>query len=206
MKSIGTPETFAVIACGAIARELVRIADMNRWDHMRIYCLPADLHNRPKQIPGAVKQKIDRLRDRHEHIFVAYADCGTGGELDRVLAQEGISRLPGAHCYEFFAGNALFSQIMEQQPGSFFLTDFLVRHFERLVIRGLGIDRHPQLQQLYFANYRQLVYLSQTEDEDLMQRARDYAGRLGLKFMHSATGYRSLEQAMTKREAIVWQN
>lgn len=206
MEGSGSVGPLAVIACGAIARELVKVAEINQWHHLRFYCLPADLHNRPKQIPAAVKQKIHQLRDKYERIFVAYADCGTGGELDQVLSQKGVSRLPGAHCYEFFLGSALFDEIMEGEPGSFFLTDFLVRHFERLVIKGLGIDRHPHLQQIYFGNYRQLVYLSQTENEDLMQRAQDYAARLELRFIHIATGYRSLQGAMTRSEVISWQN
>jgi hypothetical protein len=176
-----------VIGCGALARELVTTtAGLARVD---VACLSPDLHNRPERIPDQVRARIREARaDGYEHIFVAYADCGTGGLLDPVLAEERVERLAGAHCYEFFAGRADFAALVEAEPATFWLTDFLARNFERLVIRGLGIDRHPELEPMYFANYRRLVYLSQTDDADLLAKARAAADRLGLTFEHRHVG------------------
>ena len=180
--------TLLVIACGAIARELVRIREMNHWDHVEFQCLPAELHNRPERIPAAVLAKIAAERDRFEQIFVAYADCGTGGLLDKALEGTGIERIPGAHCYEFYAGNQEFARLADEEPGSFYLTDFLVRHFERLVIKGLGLDRQPALLPVYFGNYRRVVYLAQTEDPALQAMARRHAESLGLAYHYRPCG------------------
>jgi hypothetical protein len=180
-----------VIGCGALARELLAVAD--RVPGLEVACLPPDLHNRPGGIPGAVRRRIQRARaDGFERIFIAYADCGTGGLLEPVLADEGVERLPGAHCYEVFAGSAEFTALADAEPGTFWLTDFLARNFERLVIRGLGIDRHPELQSTYFANYTRVVYLSQSDDPDLLVLARAAADRLGLAFEHRPTGVANL--------------
>jgi hypothetical protein len=179
-----------VIGCGALARELVAVTE--RIPGLDVACLAPDLHNRPDGIPAAVRARIQRARaDGYERIFVAYADCGTGGLLEPVLAQERVERLPGAHCYEVFAG-AAFAEMADAEPGTFWLTDFLARNFERLVIRGLGIDRHPELQAVYFANYQRVVYLSQTDDPDLLVLARRAAERLGLTFEHRPTGIAGL--------------
>jgi len=176
-----------VIGCGALARELLAVAE--RIPGLEVACLPPDLHNRPGGIPSAVRRRIrDARSDGYERIFIAYADCGTGGLLDPVLADEGVERLPGAHCYEVFAGSAAFEAMADAEPGTFWLTDFLARNFERLVIRGLGIDRHPELQATYFAHYTRVVYLSQTDDPDLLAMARRAADRLGLAFEHRPTG------------------
>jgi len=176
-----------VIGCGALARELLAVAA--HIPGLEIACLAPDLHNRPGGIPGAVRRRIQAARrDGYERIFVAYADCGTGGLLDPVLAEEGVERLPGAHCYEVFAGTAEFAALADAEPGTFWLTDFLARNFERLVIRGLGIDRHPELQATYFANYTRVVFLSQTDDPDLFGLAERAAARLGLAFEHRPTG------------------
>jgi hypothetical protein len=180
--------TTLVIACGAIARELVRVRELNGWDHVEFQCLPAELHNRPERIPAAVLAKIAAQRDRFEKIFVAYADCGSGGLLDKALEGTGIERIPGAHCYEFYAGSAAFAQLAEEEPGSFYLTDFLVRHFERLVVRGLGLDRQPALLPVYFGNYRRVVYLAQTEDPGLQAMARRHAQFLGLEYHYRPCG------------------
>jgi|GEM_PF-120714 len=179
--------TALVIGCGALARELVEVtATLPGVD---VACLSPDLHNRPGGIPAAVRARIhEARRDGYERIFVAYADCGTGGLLDPVLASEGVERLPGAHCYEFFAGSPVFAAMAAEEPGTFWLTDFLARNFERLVIRGLGIDRHPELEAVYFANYTRVVYLAQTDDPDLLAMARRAAERLGLAFEHRPTG------------------
>jgi hypothetical protein len=177
-----------VIACGAIARELVRIRELNGWDHVEFQCLPAELHNRPERIPAAVRSRIEREQDQFEKIFVAYADCGTGGLLDKTLAEFGIERIPGAHCYEFYSGSENFHRLADQEPGTFYLTDFLVRHFDRLVVQGLGLDRQPQLKPVYFGNYRRVVYLAQTESVELLSLARQHAQFLELEFVHQFHG------------------
>jgi len=198
-----------VIACGALARELVDLIRANGWRHLSVQCLPAELHNRPERIPEAVRAKIRENRPHHERIFVAYADCGTGGQLDAVLSAEGVERIPGAHCYEFFAGAAAFSALAEAEPGTFYLTDFLTRHFDRLVWRGLGLDRHPELACQYFGNYRRLVYLAQSEDPELSRQAEAAAKRLGLQYERRFTGYGGLGSTLAavareSGEAAVW--
>ena len=187
-----------VIGCGALARELVALTRRAGVPEMDLTCLPATLHNRPERIPEAVRSRIRRARAAgRERIFVAYADCGTGGLLDRVLEEEGVERMDGAHCYEVYAGSAAFAALAEEELGTFYLTDFLVRNFDRLVVRGLGLDRHPDLRDTYFGNYRRLVYLSQVEDGALLGAARRAAQRLGLAFEHRHTGLGSLAAGMS---------
>jgi hypothetical protein len=185
-----------VIACGALAREIVALRRANGWDRLDVRCLPAELHNRPRAIPDAVRAAIRAHRDRYASIFIAYGDCGTGGELDAVLAAEGVERIPGAHCYEFFAGADAFAALAERDPGTFYVTDFLARHFERLVIRGLGLDRHPELAPQYFGHYRRLVYLAQSASPASVAAARDAARQLGLVFEFRRTGYGGLERSL----------
>lgn len=180
-----------VIGCGALARELLAVVEP--IPGLDVACLAPDLHNRPEGIPAAVRRRIQRARaDGYGRVFVAYADCGTGGLLDPVLADEGVERLPGAHCYEVFAGAERFATMADAEPGTFWLTDFLARNFERLVIRGLGIDRHPELLPVYFAHYTRVVYLSQGDDPALIAAARAAADRLGLAFEHRRTGLEHL--------------
>jgi hypothetical protein len=197
-----------VIACGALAKEIVALRQANGWSHMDVTCLPAELHNRPEKIPAAVREKIQRFKDRYDHLFVAYADCGTGGLLDVVLAEEGVERIAGAHCYEFYAGAAVFEQLAEQEIGSFYLTDFLLRHFERLIIHGLGIAKHPQLLPVYFGNYKKLVYLAQAESAQGRALGQDAANRLGLAFEYRLTGYGELDSSLRQvnEKVIQWQN
>jgi len=183
-----TRETTLVIACGALAKEIVDLKRLNSWSHIKIQCLPAELHNRPEKIPGAVRAAIEEYRADFEHLFVAYADCGTGGALDKVLDEYGIERLTGAHCYEFYSGAPEFAALADEEPGTFYLTDFLTRHFDRLVKKGLGLDRHPELMASYFGNYRRLVYLSQAESPELERVAREHAEYLGLEYVHRHTG------------------
>ena len=185
-----------VIACGALAHEIIALRRASGWDHLHVRCLPADLHNRPAQIPAAVHGAIRAARRDYRSIFVAYGDCGTGGLLDEVLREEGVERIPGAHCYEFFATGPVFAGLAEAEPGTFYLTDFLLRHFERLVIRGLGLDRHPELFPAYFGNYRKLVYLAQSPSPEAENLARAIAVRMGLAFEYRATGYGSLETSL----------
>src|SRR5262245_29773785 len=179
-----------VVGCGALANELVALTrDLPNVD---ITCLPATLHNRPGGIPAAVRERIRRKRGGYDRVFVAYADCGTGGLLDPVIAEEGVERLAGAHCYEFYATSPEFEKIVEDEPGTFFLTDFLARNFDRMVIKGLGIDRHPELLPQYFGNYRRLVYLAQSDDPALDATAKRAARRLGLRYERRRTGYGQL--------------
>jgi hypothetical protein len=204
-----------IIACGALAHEITALRRANCWDRLDVRCLPAELHNRPEKIPAAVRALIRSSRERYRSIFVAYGDCGTGGLLDDVLREEGVERIPGAHCYEFFATAPVFAVLAESEPGTFYLTDFLLRHFERLVIRGLGLDRHPELFPAYFGNYRKLTYLAQAPDKDSEERARGIALRMGLQFEFRQTGYGTLGTALSAavtrgnppgrgEEAVTW--
>ncbi|HEX3842838.1 MAG TPA: DUF1638 domain-containing protein [Steroidobacteraceae bacterium] len=181
-----------IIACGALAHEIAALRRASGWTALAVCCLPPELHNRPERIAPAVQAKIREHRGEYRSIFVAYGDCGTGGKLDVVLQQEGVERLPGAHCYEFFAGARVFAELAEAEPGTFYLTDFLTRHFERLVVQGLGIDRHPELAQEYFRNYRKVVYLAQIRSAPLLESARRIAADLGLAFEHRPTGFGEL--------------
>ena len=185
-----------VIACGALAKEIVALKDLNGWD-FELTCVPAQLHNRPQKIPDAVEKKILEAKANDKEVFVAFADCGTGGRLDSILEKYNVQRLPGAHCYEFFAGSDVFAELHDEEPGTLYLTDFLARHFEALIIKGLGIDRHPQLFDLYFSNYKRVVYLAQTDNDDFLARARAAAERLGLEFELRQTGYGDLETALS---------
>jgi hypothetical protein len=188
-----------VIGCGALASELVELTRRAGLPAMDLTCLPASLHNRPEQIPARVAARIRRARrDGYDRIFVAYADCGTGGLLDPVLAAEGVARLEGAHCYEVYAGRAAFATLHDKEPGTFYLTDYLVQNFERLVVRGLGIDRHPELLPIYFGNYRRLVYLAQVEDAGLTAGAQAAARRLGLAFERRFVGLGELGDAVRR--------
>jgi hypothetical protein len=186
-----------VIACGALAREIAALRSANSWDGLEVKCLPPELHNRPERIPDAVRQAIHEHRGQYREMFVAYADCGTGGRLDQVLQEEGVERIPGAHCYEFFASPGVFAALSEAEPGTFYLTDFLLRHFDRLVTRGLGIDQHPELAALYFGNYRRIMYLAQTApSEAALTQGRQIANSLGLRFEYRQTGYGALGESL----------
>lgn len=192
-----------LIACGALAHETLAVLRMSQWDGVSVQCLPAKLHNRPQLIPEAVRAKIREQRDYFEQILVLYGDCGTGGMLDQVLEEEGVERIAGAHCYEFFAGGTEFAKLADEEPCSFYLTDFLVRHFERLIIQGLGIDKHPELLPMYFGNYTRIVYLAQTRLPERMAEAKAAADRLGLAFEFRYTGYGDLEKTLlAKRRAV----
>lgn len=185
-----------VIACSALMREILAISRANGWSHIKVECLPAELHSRPEKIPGMVKAAIASARRKGLMVFVAYGDCGTGGRLDALLEEEGVERIPGAHCYEFFSGKEQFARFGEAEIGTFYLTDFLVRHFDRLVIRGLGLDRKPELEPLYFGHYRKLLYLAQAVDPALRNKAKAAAERLGLEFEYHYTGSGDLGKAL----------
>ncbi len=174
---------------------------------MELQALTADLHALPEKIPAAVADKIDSARDRYRHIFVAYGDCGTSGELDRVIEKRGVKRLPGAHCYDFLAGCGVYEQMQDDEPGTFYLTDFLARHFQRLVIGILGLDRYPELMGTYFGNYTRLVYLAQTDSEEITELARDAADQLGLRFERVFTGMGEMVPALdTAMQEAMWRS
>ena len=185
-------EKVRVIACGAIAREILAIRQANGLYHIDLQCLPAIWHAHPEKITPGVEQAIAEARNEgFSRIFVGYADCGTGGLLDRLCEREGVERIAGPHCYSFFVGNDAFAA-KDDDVTSFFLTDFLARQFRAFVIEPLGLDRHPQLRDMYFGNYVKLVYLSQIEDEGLQKKAREAADYLGLVYEYRFTGYGDL--------------
>jgi hypothetical protein len=192
------PRGTLIIACGALANEITALKRANQWTDVEVQCLPPELHNRPERIVPAIREQLREKRADYATVFIAYADCGTGGMLDALLREEGgLERLPGAHCYEFFAGSSVFNALQDAEPGTFYLTDFLLRHYDRLVTRGLGLDRHPELAQEYFRNYRKLVYLAQNPVPEAEQQARDIAGRMGLEFEYRLTGYGELGARLT---------
>ena len=188
-----------LIACGALAREIVALIEANRWRAFDVQCLPAIWHNTPSRIPDGVRRLIRSNKGRYRSIFVIYGDCGTGGQLDRVLAEEGVERIAGPHCYSFLSGNEPFANAAQDDVTSFFVTDYLARHFDKLVWEGLGIAAHAELLPLYFGNYTKLVYLAQTNDPALEAKARAAAARLGLAFELRFTGYGELDLALTAR-------
>lgn len=178
-----------MVACGALVRELRTVLGQLPESRRRfdVVYLPANLHNRPAEIPAAIERAVLGAAP-HDRVFIAYADCGTGGLLDPVVTRLGATRLPGAHCYEFFAGASTFDALADAEPGTFYLTDFLARHFDALVVQGLGLDRHPELRDQYFAHYTRVVLLSQSEDPALTNLGQVAAERLGLAFEHLHVG------------------
>jgi hypothetical protein len=185
---MAAPGRTLLIACGALAREILALREANGWAGVELACLPAHYHNTPDAIPEAVRAKIREGRAAGARVAVVYGDCGTSGRLDAVLAEEGVARIPGPHCYEAFAGTTDYAAMMEAEPGTFFLTDYLARHFDTLIVEGLWLDRHPELLADYFGSYRRLVYLAQTEDAALQAAARRAAARLGLAYEYRFTG------------------
>lgn len=181
-----------IIACGALAREIGWVLEANGLDDITLTCLPAELHNTPDRIPAEMRRKIDAAEGQYARILALYGDCGTGGALDDLLAEKGIERIDGAHCYAFYAGLDAFDAMHEDEIGTFYLTDYLVRFFDRLIVKGLGIDRHPELLPLYFGNYEKLLYISQIENSGLQERARAAAERLSLTYEYRFTGLSGL--------------
>ena len=193
-----TEPTVLILACGAVAREVLAVIAFAGWEHIDVRCLPAKLHSTPQLIAPAVDAKLTEIAGRYERVFVAYADCGTAGALDEVLDRHGVERLPGAHCYGFLAGNDAWDAMQEEEAATFYLTDFLARHFDALVVRALWLDRHPELLADVFGNYKRLVYLAQTDDDALTEKARAAADYLGLAFERRRTGYGELVPELTR--------
>ena len=185
-----------VIACGALGREIKDIIGRYNWSHLELMCLDARLHNRPDKIPRKLRKKIEHVRTSFDKIFIAYADCGTGGGIDEVIDAYGLERLPGPHCYSCFAGEANFIALQQEEPGTFYLTDFLAKHFDRLVAEPLRIHESSTIKKAVFGNYRRLVYLSQSDDEVLLRKARLAASQLNLSFVHKQCGYGLVESKL----------
>ena len=183
-----------LIACGALAREILALMKENDWQHMDLQCLPAIYHNTPDKITTAVKSYIEKNRDDYSEIFVVYADCGTGGHLQNLCDEMGVSMISGPHCYSFFEGNAAFEA--REELTCFYLTDFLVRQFDAFFWRPMGLDKHPQLRDVYFGNYTTLVYQAQIKDAALEAKAQDCARRMGLAYEYRFTGYGDLTPAL----------
>ena len=185
-----------LIACGALAHEVLALKRLNGWDHLDLQCLPANLHLYPDRITPAVAAAVAEYRDDYASIFVLYADCGTGGTLLAKCKELGVSMVEGPHCYSFFEGNDRFAELTETEFTAFYLTDFLVRQFDAFVWRPMGLDRHPELRDMYFGNYTKLVYQAQTDDPALDAKAQDCAARLGLAYERRFTGYGDLATVM----------
>jgi hypothetical protein len=187
-----------IIACGALAREILALKELNGWEHMDLTCLPAIYHVHPEKITDAVETAVLKHKTDYAQIFIAYADCGTGGLLAAKCAELGVELIQGPHCYSFFEGNAAFEKISEDEFTAFYLTDFLVRQFDAFVIKPMGLDRHPELRDMYFGNYEKLVYQAQTDNPELTEKAKLCAERLGLRFERRFTGYGDLETALAQ--------
>ena len=196
-EKIETSDKILILACGALAREISILIRINSWNHIHARYLPAKLHNNPEKITDQLRTKLQSAKKVFPRIFIGYADCGTGGKIDSLLEEFKIQRLPGAHCYEFFTEKNKFEKIMEEEIGSFFLTDFLVKAFEKLVWKGMKIDRYPELKEIYFKNYKKLVYLSQEKNSNLEPQAIEIAELLGLEYVYRYTGYGELEKSLS---------
>ncbi|MGJ8545455.1 MAG: DUF1638 domain-containing protein [Sulfitobacter sp.] len=185
-----------LIACGALAREILDLKALNGWSHLDLTCLPAKYHLYPDKITDAVRSTVEKHRDAYEDIFVVYADCGTGGQLQTACETMGVQMVAGPHCYSFFEGNERFAKTSECEITTFYLTDFLVRQFDAFIMKPMGLDRHPELRDMYFGNYEKLVYQAQTDDPALTEKAKICAQTLGLAFERRFTGYGDLETAL----------
>lgn len=185
-----------LLACGALAHEILALRAANGWDHLDLQCLPAIYHNHPERITPAISAAVAAHKDSYQRIFVVYADCGTGGLLQAACAEMGVEMISGPHCYSFFMGNEAFAAADDMT--AFYLTDFLARQFDAFVWRPLGLERHPQLLDTYFGNYTSLIYLAQTDDAALTEKARQIAARMGLTFIHRRTGYGDLTSALAQ--------
>lgn len=195
----GDTSKVRVIACGMIAREILAVNAQLGREHIDLKCLPANFHHHPERIAPAMDKAImDARAEGFDRIFVGYADCGTGGELDRICEKHGVERIQGPHCFSFYLGNEIFEQAGDEHMTTFFITDFLARHFDTFMKKPLGLDRHPELRELYFAHYTTALYLAQTDDPELDQKAREAAEFLGLEYERRLTGYGDLTSALSQ--------
>jgi hypothetical protein len=190
----GNRPDIVLIACGALAREVIAIRDKHGWQ-ADVLALPALLHNWPERIPPAVQKRISELRTHYKRLIIIYGDCGTAGKLDEMLAAEGLERVAGPHCYEMYA-NGKFEKMMAEAPGTYFLTDYLTQSFDHLVIEGLGLDRWPHLKEDYFKHYTRVLYLAQRDDPELIEKAQEAAAYLQLPLEIRPAGYGALEERL----------
>ena len=186
-----------ILACGALSKEISTLIRINNWSHLEIKYLPAILHNSPEKITAELRNILLNSQANFSKIFIGFADCGTGGKIDSLIEEFGLKRLPGAHCYEFYSGSKLFEKIMEDEPGTFFLTDFLVRTFEKLVWQGLMIDKKPELLNIFFKNYKKVMYLAQTDNINLQRKAKNISKLLKLEYEYRLVGYGQLEHSLS---------
>ena len=186
-----------IIACGALSHELIHLVRANNWDHLDITCVPAKIHHTPARIPGAFRKKIRDNRDRYGRIFAMIGDCGTAGELDKVLEDEGVERIAGPHCFSFLSGNDAFEEWTQDEITAFYLSDFFCWNFDKIVWESLGLDRRDDLADFVFSNYTKIVYIAQTENQALQEKARQIADRLGLEYEYRFTGYGDMEKTLT---------
>lgn len=191
------PQSLRIIACGMIAREVLAVNRQLGFEHIDLKCLPAEYHHHPEKIAPAMDKAIERARqDGFDHIFVGYADCGTGGELDKICEKHAVERIEGPHCFSFYMGNQAYLEAEDEYLTTFFVTDFLARHFDTFMKKPLGLDRHPELLGMYFGNYTRALYLAQTEDKQLHDNAKEIADFLGLEYEYRFTGYGDLVDAI----------
>ncbi len=185
-------EKILIIACGALAHEILTMIEINGFNHMELKCLPAKLHNKPDKIPDALRNKITENKHLYQNIFVAYADCGTGGLIKKICDDENIKMIEAPHCYSFYAGQENFDEIAAEEIGSFYLTDYLVRNFDTLIMEGCGLNKYPEMRDLMFSNYKRLVYLAQIDNAELDKEAEAAANKLQLDYIKITTGYGEL--------------
>lgn len=191
-----------ILACGALAKEILELNQANQWHAFDLHCIPAKYHNEPDKIPDLIRKELRRFKPEYEKIFVGFGDCGTGGLLDKVLEDESVERLPGAHCYAFFTGIEQFDDLHEEEIGSFYFTDFFVRHFENIMIKPYRLD-NPVIKDMMFNNYKRVVYLAQNPTAELQQQAKQHADYLGLDYVYKYTGYGELETKLTQLVEVI---
>ena len=198
---MAAPAALTILGCGALAKELVELIEQFPEGQVELTCLPASWHNTPEKIVPGLRTKIQNLKKKNRKILVAYGDCGTGGDIDALLAQEHVERIEGPHCYEMYMGRASFEKEMEDELGTFFVTDYMVRHFERIVMKGMGLRAHPELRDMYFQHYTRFLYLAQKEDDKLLAKAKDCARELDLRFEYRLTGFGEFTQFLQQAVA-----
>ena len=198
---MAAPAALTILGCGALAKELVELIEQFPEGQVELTCLPASWHNTPDKIVPGLRAKIQNLKKKNRKILVAYGDCGTGGDIDALLAAEEVERIEGPHCYEMYMGRADFEKEMEDELGTFFVTDYMVRHFERIVMKGMGLRAHPELRDMYFQHYTRFLYLAQSEDDKLLAKAKSCARELDLRFDYRLTGMGEFTQFLQQAVA-----